>query len=159
MEFESKYFDHFRVFVFAAIVGRKIKLMEYARKRRKGESKLVPKYWESTNPSLPLPFSDYLGMPVASIAEVTGKSMSRCSELKNIAEQVGLLKTKEKLIIVDIVPKTPLIRRGLRMLYPDGYGRFKTKIIKRGKFAGMVKILEQMPDEIIPLLRYRKSRW
>ncbi|MFD3000109.1 hypothetical protein ACFS7Z_07040 [Pontibacter toksunensis] len=157
-EFETKHLKHFRIFVFAAIVGKKIKSMEYAKRKRKGEHRLVPKYWERTNPSLPLPFPDYVGLPVSTLVEMTGKARSWCSELKNLAEKVGLLKTKEKLITVDIVPKNPYIREGLKELYPNCYGRFRTKIISRGKYAGMVRILEQLPDEITPLIRYRKRR-
>ena len=158
-EFEIKYFDNFRVFVFAAIIGKKVKSMEYARKKNKEENKLVPKYWEGTKPSVPLPFPDYIGLPVASMAALTGKSMSWCSELKNKAEELGLLKTREKLITVDILPKNHLLRLGLREMYQDCYERFKIRIIKRGKYQGMVKVLEQMPDEIIPLIRFRSNRW
>lgn len=93
VEFELKYFEYFRVFVFAAIVGKKIKSMEYAKKKRKEECKLVPKYWERTKPSLPLPAPDYIGLSVASMAKLTGKSMSWRSELKNLAEGKGLLMT------------------------------------------------------------------
>ena len=133
--------------------------MEYAKRKRKGEHRLVPKYWERTNPSLPLPLPDYIGLTVNAMTELTGKAKSWCSELKNQADKVGLIKSKEKLITVDIVPKNPYIKESLREIYPECYTRFKTKIIKRGEHAGMIKIQEQMPDEIIPLIRYRKRKW
>ncbi|WP_148561727.1 hypothetical protein [Pontibacter korlensis] len=157
-EFNIRHLTNFRMFVFAAIVGKKIKSIEYARRKRKGEHRLVPKYWERTNPSLPLPFPNYTGLPVSAMMELTGKARSWCSDLKNLAEEAGLLQTKERLITVDVVPKNPYIKEWLRDEYPDCYGRFSTKIIKRGKHAGMVRILEQMPDEIIPLIRYRKRK-
>ena len=57
------------------------------------------------------------------------------------------------------MPKNHLLRLGLREMYQDCYERFKIRIIKRGKYQGMVKVLEQMPDEIIPLIRFRSNRW
>jgi hypothetical protein len=155
-EFETKHFANFRAFAFAAIVGKQVKSMEYAIRKRKGEHRLVPKYWERTNPSLPLPFPNYTGLSINSMMKLTGKARSWCSDLKNLAEKAGLLQTKEKVITVDVLPKNPYIKEWVRDSYPDCYGRFSTRIIKRGKFAGMVRILEQMPDEVIPLIRYRK---
>lgn len=160
VEFSSDYFKDFRPFIFASVVGQKIKTIEYARKRRKGKVKFVPQYWEGTHPDLPSHLLDlgYNGLSNSAMAGFTGKSMSRCSELKNLAEKAGYLRTKEKLITVDIRERSPKIREILRELYPDKYERFKIKIIKKGKNKGKLKILEQSMDEIIPLLRYRKRK-
>jgi hypothetical protein len=121
----------------------------------------VPQYWNiGTFPDLPSPilYLGYNGLPNSAMAKLTGKSISRCSELKNLAEKAGFLHTKEKLVTVDMMPRNPETRIILKELYPDRYGRFKIKAINKGKDKGKLKILEQMMDEITPLLRYRKRK-
>lgn len=133
--------------------------MEYAKKRSKGGVKFVPQYWDSTNPNSPPPLLNYNGLPSSYIGKLIGKSKSRSSELKKLAVEAKFILTKEKLLTVDTLPYSPVIREALREKYPEKFGRFKIKAIKRGPNKGKVKIVEQLTDEIIPLLRYRKRRW
>lgn len=161
VEFDSENFKDFRAYVFAAVVGQRIKAMEYAKKRSKEKDEFVPQYWLSgTNPDSPshLLNLEYNGLSNSAMGKLTGKSLSRCSELKNLAEKSGFLWTKEKLLVVDIVPRNPEIREILSEDYPLVYPRFKIRPIKSGKNKGKLKILEQSFDEIIPLLRYRNRR-
>jgi hypothetical protein len=161
VEFCITCFKEFRAYMFASIVGQRVKAMEYAKKRSKKKVKFVPQYWNiGTFPDLPSNLLNlgYNGLPNSAMAKLTGKSISRCSELKNLAEKAGFLHTKEKLVTVDIMPRSPNIMEILRDWYPDKYGRFKIKAIKKGKDKGKLKILEQMMDEITPLLRYRKRK-
>ncbi len=158
VEFNAGSFKDFRAFIFATVVGQRIKAMEYAKKRSKEEVKFVPQYWDGTSPNSPPPLLSYNGLPNSSIAELTGKSISRCAELKKLAEEAKFIMTKEKLITVDIMPYNPIIREVLKERYPTKFGRFKIKAIKRGINKGKVRIMEQLADEIIPLLRYRKRK-
>lgn len=116
-------------------------------------------YWEDTNPDLAPVSFNYNCLSLPRMAELTGKSESRCSEIVDLAEKAGFLKTKKKLVTVDILPKNRFLRRGLQEAYPNRYHRFKVQMITRGKNVGMVKVIEQMPDEIESLLRYKRYRW
>lgn len=156
VHFHTDYFPDFRAFNFATVIGHRIKALAYAKKLGKEEFRFVPTYWADTNPNLAPISLKYNCLSLPRMQELTGKSKSRCSEIMDQAEKAEFVITKKKLITVDIVPKNKFLRRVLQEAYPNSYNRFRIKMITRGKNAGMVKILEQMPDEIIPLLRYKR---
>jgi hypothetical protein len=159
VNFQTSQFPHFRLFCFAAIVCQKIKALEFAMKKGKDQFVVVPKYLAGTNPPRANEIPQYPCISLAYMAKLTRNSISRCSELKNEAEKAKLLITKEKLIPVDIFSCIPYLRQGLQEKFPGSFGRFRIRKIKYGKEAGKFRLLEQMPDEIIPLLRFRRDKF
>jgi hypothetical protein len=158
VKFEISYFNNFRVFVFAAIICCKINHIKYAKQRNRKGNRSVQKYRDnSTNPNLSPSVLDYHGLSVSYIAKLIGKSESRCSELRKSADEAGFLHNIQKKQVIDIFPKNPYIRSALMELYPDRYHKFITTIIKKGENRGKVQVLEQLENEIIPLLKFRKK--
>ncbi|MBD1398352.1 hypothetical protein H9Q13_14365 [Pontibacter sp. JH31] len=156
--FETDSFRNFREFVFASIVCCKINHIKYAKQRNRRGNRLVPQYRvNGTNPSLPSTVFDYNGLSVHYISELIGKSLSRCSELRQAAHRAGFLITKQKYQKIDVFPKSRYIKDYLKEKYPTKHHRLKCRAIKNGENKGRIAILEQLENEIIPLIRFRKK--
>lgn len=162
VRFQTEHFKQFRVFVFAAVVCHRIRLIQIAKKlarRKKRERRLVPLYWDDgTNQQSDSPcFFNYDGLPSSVIAEMIGKTPQRCRELRQAAHQAGFLINREKKLRVAVMDKNPLVKAALQEQYGERAGRFSVRVLKSGKDAGRLGLIEQLPNEIIPLLEIKKK--
>jgi hypothetical protein len=151
----QKDLKNFDSFLFAAVIGAKVKRFEYWVIRQRWERRSVTNKRGVTNqnlrPSSVLP--DYFGLSTATMAKTLNMSQSRAGELKNEAEEHGYLKCNNKFCEC-CKGNRKAIQTFIDCVGPE-VAR-KVKVIMNGN--GVLTASIQLHDEIIPQLAFLTVR-
>ncbi len=150
----------FDAFMFASIIGDHVmrhKDYREIEKRKVGRT-ATKKRGVARHILPPSSLPDYFGLSVVSMGKMLGLSQTRAHELKVRAEKFGYLKCNNKFREIAILDKPNKgIKRSIAIGDPElaKKVRFGTKTIGKEK---VIVVLEQLYDEVVPLVDYKSHR-
>ena len=147
-------------FMFAAIVGDRINRLKYYRELQKREDGRTATKRRGVAKQVLSPSSipDYAGMSVATMGRPLKLSQTRSHELKVRAETAGYLKCNNMFREVVVMDKPD---RSIKSFIGRGDPELAKKIRIKTKRVGkkkVVVVMEQLHDEVIPLIDYKSYR-
>lgn len=146
---------NFDAFLFATVIGAKVKRFEYFVNRQRWASRFVTNKRGVTNhnlqPSSDLP--EYFGLSVATMAKTLKLSHSRAWELKNEAEKHGYLKSNNK--FKELVTGSRKVVSTYIGCVEESEAK-KIKVYQKGD--GIFTVAIQLHDEVIPLVTFLSAR-
>jgi hypothetical protein len=147
-------------FMFGSIVGDNIlRHKDFREMEKKGDGRIATKKRGVAKHILP-PSSipDYFGLSVSTMGKMTGLSQTRAHELKCRAEKAGYMKCNNKFREVTTLKKPDEnIKHSIGIGYPELAKKIRigTKVIGKRK---VVVVMEQLYDEVIPMVAYKSYR-
>lgn len=147
-------------FMFASIVGDNVlRHMDFREMEKKRDGRTATKKRGVAKHILP-PSSipDYFGLSVSAMGKMTGLSQTRAHELKCRAEKAGYMKCNNKFREVATLKKPDEnIKHSIGIGDPELAKKIRigTKLIGKRK---VVIVMEQLYDEVIPMVAYKSYR-
>lgn len=147
--FKESHFNDLNGFIAGALIIQNIKLQQHANRKKNASkySRIYNRDNANKESNMHLP-KDYFGLSNNRGSEILYCKQTRACQLKAQAENLGLIKTKEHLILFATLQKADFNFIKFYKLYePTLAKKLKCRKVK-GK--NIIEVLLQLPDEIIP---------